>query len=188
MEVKYSPLSNELDLVESAVTDDHAFSQLYEHYFPQVYGFVYRRLGNKHAAEDVVSQVFLKMVEHLPRQSFSAKKPFNAWLFRVANTTLIDHYRATGRKTTEALPVDDAIPSDAMSSEHETEIVLERQRLELVLTKLSVRNQRIIQLKYFAELSNQEIAGVLKCTPNNVGVLLHRALKQAHKAYQKYAE
>ena len=188
MSTIYGPLPDEHELVELAKTDDAAFSRLYAHYFPQVYGFVVRRVGQRETAEDIVSQVFVKVVEHIPRLNCSPSRPFNAWLFRVASTTLIDYRRAMARRRTESLPAVDTVPDSAASAEHVTDIWLERQRLEKALDGLPERYQRVLHLKYFAQLSNEEIAQAMGCTSTNAGVLIHRALKQAHKIYGKYAK
>jgi len=58
--------------------------------------------------------------------------------------------------------------------------------LKTVLSKLPARDQEILHLKYFAGLSNQEIADTLHRTANNVGVLIHRALKKAADLHKKY--
>ncbi len=178
-------LENEQELAERAKTDDEAFVVLYEFYLPKIYGFVLRRCGHVQTAEDIVSTVFLKCVNALPKYR-ADQGAFGAWLYRIATNALIDHYRSAGRSTVEQLETAEELADAAASPSDLTETALESRRLRKILALLPPRDQEILNLKYFAGLSNQEIAETLGQTANNVGVLIHRALKKAIDLNKKY--
>jgi RNA polymerase sigma-70 factor (ECF subfamily) len=179
-------LDNEKMLVEQAKTDDRAFEVLYDFYFPKIYFFVLKRIGQKEATEDVVSATFMKVFTGL--KVFEAKNnhSFAAWVYRIASNKLTDYYRSQGRR-----PVVDiasvAEPEDE-SQDPEADFVrrLNKSIVEKILSRLSVRDQQVLQLKFFAELDNIEIAQALGTKPNNVGVWLYRALKRFRTIYQQY--
>lgn len=184
-----SHLPNEAELIIQAKTDDRAFELLYNHYFPKVYGYVFKRIGQKEAAEDIVSTAFLKIFTNLgdykPGQYNCS---FSAWIYRIVGNTLIDHYRKKSR-THENVDLEAiAEPEDGNQDVFE-EVARssERAMMHKLIEELPDNYKKAIELKYFAELSNIEIAEVLDISTVNVGVLLHRALKKIQELHQKYA-
>ena len=173
-------LQQEFELVEKAKTETEAFSQLYEHYLPKIYGYIYKRVGKQHQAEDLTSQTFLKMVENFARQTFT-EGGFKSWLYRIATNTVIDYYRT--QKKVE--PIDEHLeirdpessPAEELSQKENREAVLG------VLALLPEKHQQVLHLKFFADLSNVEIAASLGITENHLGVQLHRALQAFQKLY-----
>ncbi len=175
----------ERELVERARTDQVAFEQLYDLYFPQVYAYVVKRLRHREATEDLVSVVFMKIVANFPRYT-RRECSFKAWVFKIATNCLIDYYRYAAHRPEMLV---DELPEKIDSRPTPLGEVLQEERAWLVrktLLEISVKYQRIIQLKFFSELSNAEIAEVLNLSVNNVGVLLCRALKKFKEEYKKY--
>ena len=78
-------------LAELAINDDEAFAELYEKYFPLVYGMIFARLKDVTAADDVVSEIFMKVALNLDKHD--KKYAFSTWLFTIARNTLADYYR-----------------------------------------------------------------------------------------------
>ena len=111
------PRAYEDQLVERAKQDADAFGELYDHYFGQIYRFVFSRLRDQEAAEDVTSEVFFKALRAIGRYKPSGH-PFSAWLYQISVNAINDHYRS--RKPTSSLdsaiavadparPVDDRV-------------------------------------------------------------------------------
>ena len=165
---------NELAL--RATTDEEAFEELYEYFFPRVYNFIYARLKNSADADDVVSITFLKMNENL--ESYDpTKAAFSTWLFRIASNAIIDQTRhASHNQETEweeffdpSAPEHEEPESRMMSSETSRELLL-------ALDKLNERERRIIELKFWGDMDTRAIAEIVNMTEGNVRVTLHRAL------------
>src|ERR1700729_223231 len=87
------PRAYEDQLVERAKQDADAFGELYDHYFGQIYRFVYSRLRNQEAAEDVTSEVFFKALRAIGRYR-STGPPFSAWLYQISTNAITDHHRS----------------------------------------------------------------------------------------------
>src|SRR5260370_39858800 len=98
------PRAYEDQLVERAKRDAEAFGELYDHYFGQIYRFVYSRLHDQDAAEDVTSEVFFKALRAIGRYRPSGH-PFSAWLYQISVNAINDHYRS--RRTTSS--IEDAV-------------------------------------------------------------------------------
>ena len=87
-------LPDERSLVERAKTDPGAFGELYDRYFHQMYRFVFSRMRDQTAAEDVTSEVFIKALKGIPRYQDTGR-PFVAWLYQIAVNTVADRYRSS---------------------------------------------------------------------------------------------
>jgi len=79
-------------LAEKAVKDNDAFSELYEHYFPIIYNLIYYKVKNAEVADDITSDVFVKVCENLQKFN-SAKASFSTWISTIMNRTFIDYMR-----------------------------------------------------------------------------------------------
>src|SRR2546428_13804055 len=73
-----------------------ALEELYLLHFDRIYSYLNMSVGNRHDAEDLTTQTFLKMPE-APKRFRRQSAPFSAWLFRIAHTLALDHFRATLR-------------------------------------------------------------------------------------------
>ena len=164
------------DLALRAISDEEAFVELYEYFFPRVYNFIFARLKNSADADDVVSVTFMKMTENLANYN-PGKAAFSTWLFRIASNSLIDHTRRRGK--TEETELDDSFePSAPENEEPEVLITKSETSRELLsaLNNLNERERRIVELKFWGDLDSSSIADVLSMSEGNVRVVLHRAL------------
>ena len=160
--------------------DDRAFEMLYERYFDKMYAFVVRRVGHHQTAEDLASDVFMRAFTH--RQSFVWRTSFSAWIYRIATNRVTDYHRT--KKPSEEL--DEAKhdqPSTVPHAPDEVDRGILHRKLETVLEKLPERERIAVTMKFYGECDNGEIAQPLKVTPNNVGVIVHRALKKCQASY-----
>lgn len=166
-------------LVELAKTNSDAFAQLYDFYFPRVYAFVMAKIGSKDAAEDIVSDIFMKLVENLPKYH-DRGLPFSAWLFAVARNVLFDYYAKC--KKQEILPMDEGMDIKDENEESAPAKVASKNELKekvrTVMHKLPERELSILQMKFFSGLTNREIAATLNLSESNVGIILFRVLKK----------
>jgi RNA polymerase sigma-70 factor (ECF subfamily) len=178
-------LANEAELVEQAKTDDQAFEVLYRHYFPRIYGYLFKRTGNREVTEDLVSETFMKVFCNLKKyeqRNFS----FGCWLYRIATNNLIDYYRQAGRRAQVNLEDIQELKDYGATPEEIAGLAQNRELVKKALGKLKGRYQEVLHLKFFAELSNIEIAETLGLSVNNTAVLVHRALKKFALIYKKY--
>src|SRR5437762_1177764 len=73
-----------------------ALEELYLLHFDRIYSYLHMSVGNRHDAEDLTTQTFLKMLESIKRFRWQSA-PFSAWLFRIAHNLAMDHFRASRR-------------------------------------------------------------------------------------------
>jgi RNA polymerase sigma-70 factor (ECF subfamily) len=162
-------------LVASAQRGDRAaLEELYRLHFDRIYGYLQLSVGNRHDAEDLTNQTFIKMLESIDRFVWR-QAPFSAWLFRIAHNLAMDHFRAGRRWQPEEEPRDepDAVEPSAEDEAFETiglESVLE------MIEGLSSDQRDVLTLKFVFDFSNAEVATILGKTEGAVKSLQHRAL------------
>ncbi len=185
-DIAITHMSSGVDLISHAQTDDRVFCDLYDQFFDPIYAYTIRRLGDRDTAEDVVSATFEKVFLHLDRFD-KQRGTFQAWIYKIATNEIIDHVRKM--KRIAVTDPHDMVQDVAGTSQDALSVVIrhdESERVRIVLRRLPVRYQEILQLKFFSELSNGDIAEILEVTVGNAGVLLHRALERFHKEYTAY--
>ena len=155
--------------------DDAAITELYERYAPLIYRYVYYRLNSTADAEDITAEVFIKMVEALPRYQLTGA-PFEAWLYRIAFARVVDFHRRADRR-----PLADLSDSMADSKPNPEEQVSRRMEVEALrkaLHQLTDEQQHILILRFIEQKSHQEVAEVLGKSMTAVKSAQHRALVQ----------
>lgn len=178
------PHSTEDERAVRACTDEAAFTELYEHYLPRIFAYITRRMNDRDEAEDLVSLIFMRVVEKLP--NFNPQKAsFKTWIFTIATRMLIDYYRAHNRSRTEKIELAHDIPDGAKKPNEAAEGSMEREWVLDTIAQLSERHQRLLLLKFFGGFSVDELAEVFAVTPNNASVMANRALHAFRVKYQR---
>ena len=137
--------------------DPHAFGALYERYLKQIYRYCYVRLGNREAAEDATSEVFLKALRGLDNTEAGT---FIAWLYRIAGNVIIDTYR---RRSHPTCPIENIgyLEDDAPTPETAAMMSAERSDLNRALASLPPEYRTVIVLQ-LAGWTGEQIACTLK--------------------------
>jgi RNA polymerase sigma-70 factor (ECF subfamily) len=159
--------------------DREALEALYLLHFDRIYSYLHLSVGNRHDAEDLTTQTFLKMLEAIGRFRWQSA-PFSAWLFRIAHNRAMDHFRATRRwQPEEEVPEpEDAIEGSAEDAALES--IGRRSMLELI-ENLSHEQKQVLTLKFVFNFSNGEAGKILGKTEGAVKSLQHRALVSLQK-------
>ena len=175
------PLEDSLlkELVRKAQEGDtEAFSRMYDHFFTPVYRYAAFRLPPE-IAEDVASDIFVKIWEKL--HTYTAKRdiPFGAWVFRIARYTVIDAYRTHRgfEEVPDALPDPDTLNRADTAVHRQDTLRIVRKALE----QLPRRYREVLLLSFVSELPTHEVARVLKMTEGGVRILKLRALRKLEK-------
>ena len=173
-----SKAANDGQMIAEARSDPAAFVKLYRRHYDPVFRYCVHRLFERHTAEDITAEVFLKVVENLGRFRGNEQQ-FRNWLYKIATNAANDHLRRTARRDCLLKGARQQIGSQvADCGEPSTEkLALLR---EAVLS-LKPRHQTIITLRFFENLKLTEIAEVLGSSPGTVRSQLARALAKLRK-------
>jgi RNA polymerase sigma-70 factor (ECF subfamily) len=167
----------ERELVERARISPTAFGELYDHYFPLIYAYTLRRVGDPTDAEDIAALTFEKAMRGLERFEWKDVS-FSAWLYRIATNLITDHFRHAGRHKQVSF---EALEGVMSVPECDIESIDQAARLMELVAKLPEQYRRMIALKFFEGLSLDEMVEVLGQNKKTVTMKLYRSLKALKK-------
>jgi RNA polymerase sigma-70 factor (ECF subfamily) len=171
-------------LIDRAIIDgdEQAFAGLMQRYKKPVYHMILKMVRNVDDAEDLTIEAFAKAFRNLNK--FKKDYTFSTWLFRIATNNSIDFIR---KKRLETMSLDtsfkddsgEAVKIDVEDNElNPMEETIKTQKIELIrifVDKLPPKYQRLVKLRYFDELSYEEIAKELEAPLGTIKAQLHRA-------------
>src|SRR5438876_4967249 len=167
-------------LVERAQQGDRsALEELYLIHFDRIYSYLHMSVGNRHDAEDLTTQTFLKMLESIGRFRWQSA-PFSAWLFRIAHNLAMDHFRSRRRWQPEE-DVPEPPGSEEPSAELQAMQSIGRQSMLELIEGLSPEQQQVLTLKFVFNFPNADVATILGKTEGAIKSLQHRALGSLQK-------
>lgn len=151
-----APMDQEEFLIERAKAGDReAFGSLYGIYIKRIYDFVYFRVASKELAEDLVSAIFIKVMENMSK--FDSKKgSFSSWTYRIARNHVIDHYRTSKSQSS----LEDVELSDEGSQAERTEDSVFLLQADKLLKTLKPEQRDIIIMRVWDELPYADIAAI----------------------------
>lgn len=171
------------EYVKKAVAGDQkAYTVLMERYQKAIYHTMYRMIGNKEDADDLTQEAFSKAFNKL--STYAPRYAFSTWLFKIASNNCIDHIR---KKRLVLLSIDETIESEGgqtfsnnlkSTSLNPEQKFIQQQRIKLMRTlmgQLSEKYRLMIELRFFEELSYEEIAQELGIPLGTVKAQLFRA-------------
>jgi RNA polymerase sigma-70 factor, ECF subfamily len=172
------PDTNDCDMVVRARTDRESFGRLYDIYYPRILRHCLRRLFLRSVAEDVTSDVFLRVARQIPDFTGATHDDFIRWVHAIATQEINAYLRQTQRRSRlleEAIRrkatqvVDRAASSDDLAA-------LDWPRVYEALLTLDPRDQAIVTLRFFDDMAHEQIGGILDMRPGAVRTALTRAL------------
>ena len=152
---------------------EQSFSELLELYSDRCYGYFYRLSGNRTISEDLLSQLFVKLVTKI--RTFKGGS-FDGWVFKIAANIFRDYLRAKGRqkKLFERQKEEFDDPKATFRKDDDERI----DQLQVELNKLDADTKEAIMLRYYSDLSFKEIAGIRKEPIGTTLSKVHRGLKR----------
>ena len=147
---------------------------LYESYYDRIARYAFVRLGNQADAEDLAGEVFVRALESL--DSYRERGvPMQAWLFRIAHNLIVDHFRKSAKQKT--VSIDTVSVKAETDPEEQAMSGLEVARVIKALGKLTESQRKVIELRFFGELTSEEAGHVLNKRAGAIRELQSAAIK-----------
>ncbi|HVS08033.1 MAG TPA: sigma-70 family RNA polymerase sigma factor [Candidatus Dormibacteraeota bacterium] len=161
--------------------DQDAARSLYERYFDRIYNYVYARLGRAEDAEDLAIETMTKSLTRLDLFQDEGVA-FSSWVYRIAHNATIDHYRRQGKMSLVSLeqapPLESADPSELAVEQ------LSNDDLHVAIRDLTDEQQQVLILRFFQDLTANQVAAIMGKSVGAVQALQHRALGSLERALQ----
>ena len=154
--------------------DAGAFGDLYAKYAGLILRYLYVRVRDQEGAQDLTQEVFVRVIKGIGGFEYRGEKSFLGWLYTIANNVLIGQAR---RKRAISTPLDENIELVDPRGQDEVLSIYDRVALQQAISQLTQDQQQVLTLKFFADMTNNEIAVAIGRTEGAVKALQHRALQ-----------
>jgi RNA polymerase sigma-70 factor, ECF subfamily len=181
------------DFKEFNTSDPQVFGKIYDVFYPKIFGYAFRRVGDYDIARDVAAETFLKAFLNIKKYRFEGHS-ISAWLYKIATNEINLFFRSQKYR-----PDLFGQLSEEMLSDRELMAVFEKERrdterqmeeyeafteVQKHLKTLAVKYQEVIALKYFEEKTLLEISAILDKPEGTVKSLLSRGLEQLRQKFE----
>jgi RNA polymerase sigma-70 factor (ECF subfamily) len=169
-------------LAQAHEYDSEALAEIYDRYAHRIYSYLYRHLGDAAQAEDLTSEVFLRLLQALntPR---APRDHLLGWLYRVASNLATDWFRQQAKGKTVSLL------EELVADGHSPPVALEKHQLRWhlrqAISQLTPSQQQVILLRFGEGLKMAEIGQLMGKSEGAIKVLQHRAIKRLGKLLQR---
>jgi RNA polymerase sigma-70 factor (ECF subfamily) len=171
---------SELDLelpkviAQAQLGDSGAFGDLYGRYASLILRYLYARVRDQEGAQDLTQEVFVRVIKGIGSFEYRGEKSFLGWLYTIANNVLIGQAR---RKRAISTPLDENMELVDPHGQDEVLSIYDRVALQQAISQLTQDQQQVLTLKFFADMTNNEIAATIGRSEGAVKALQHRALQ-----------
>jgi len=156
------------------------FEKIYRHYMPKIYRFYYFKLKDRHLAEDLTSELFVRVYKGLRKTSLNSKS-FSVWIYRIANNLMIDYFRKTGKADEQQNPFTEGYFA-------RNEPGFENRKLAAAVGRLTELQRDAVLLKFVEDMDYDTIAQVLKKRKATVRGIVFRAMTELKAEIKKEHE
>ncbi len=158
---------------------------LFERHSAHLFNYLYRLTGDRHLSEDLVQEVFVRMLKY--RHTYRGESKFTTWMFQIARNARVDHFRKVPQGE---VPIEEdkgqhvsALPTPVEHAEQEEEMRL----LLNALRMLPVEKRELLLLRGFQGLKFEEIARAMSCSVNTIKGRALRAVQELKVLVQDLA-
>lgn len=164
--------------------DSQVIGAVYDKYFPEVYRYIYYRLGDQTLAEDIASDVFVRLLE-AAQGGRAPQTNIKAWLISTASHVVMDHLRRKYRRPVEA--ISESMPDLGPGVHAEFDLREQNRSFQEAYAQLTVEQQDVLALRFGQGCSLEETALHMKKNINAVKALQFRALAAIQRAIGEVA-
>lgn len=180
--VKCKDLNDSELIIVIQTQNRQVYKELFSRYQKKLFTYIFHLVGNKDETEDILQNVFSKTYKNI--RNFDTTRKFSSWIYRIAHNESVNflkrkskRYTVSWEDITSSKDKLDTATNDEMPEEKWLKQEINRD-MQQALSKLSKKYRQILELRYFKELSYEDISGMLGKPVNTVGTLINRAKKK----------
>ncbi len=164
--------------------DEQAFVQIYEHFSPQIYRYVYRLTGNRELADDITQETFLRAFQNI--RGLARDSNISAWLYRIASNACFDLLRR--RRLITWMPIlEESDKTDEFTEDDFSPRIVESEVVRRALLEMPPALAVCLVLRSVEGFSCEEIAEILRIPKGTVFSRLARARESFIQIYSRLA-
>ena len=171
---------------DSVVQPDGSASKdigvLFDRFYMKVFRYLFYKIGDTHIAEDLASEVFMRLVRNVNQNPGIQIAP--AWLFTIAHNLAVDHFRSLS--TRMAASLEETTPMSSESTESTIDNLLDSQALQNAIRTLSEDQAEVILLRFINNLSISDTASAMGRSETAIKALQRRALLALRKVFAEW--
>jgi RNA polymerase sigma-70 factor (ECF subfamily) len=171
-------------IAQAQTGDPGAFGEIYAKYAGLILRYLYARVRDQEGAQDLTQEVFVRVIKGIGGFEYRGEKSFLGWLYTIANNVLIGQAR---RKRAISTPLDESIEIVDPRGQEEVLSIYDRVALQQAISQLTLDQQQVLTLKFFADMTNGEIAAQIGRSEGAVKALQHRALQSLQQIMAREA-
>ena len=162
--------------------DPGAFGEIYGKYAGLILRYLYVRVRDQEGAQDLTQEVFVRVIKGIGGFEYRGEKSFLGWLYTIANNVLIGQAR---RKRAVSTPLDENMELVDPRGQEAVLSIYDRVALQQAIGQLTQDQQQVLTLKFFADMTNNEIAATIGRSEGAVKALQHRALQSLQQIMER---
>jgi RNA polymerase sigma-70 factor (ECF subfamily) len=171
-------------IAQAQTGDPGAFGDLYAKYAGLILRYLYVRVRDQEGAQDLTQEVFVRVIKGIGGFEYRGEKSFLGWLYTIANNVLIGQAR---RKRAISTPLDESLELVDPHGQDAVHSIFDRVALQQAMSQLTADQQQVLTLKFFADMTNNEIATLIGRSEGAVKALQHRALQSLQQIIAREA-
>ncbi len=177
-------ISTEYHLVSKCQQNPKYFAAIYEKYYEPLYLFVYKRVDNEAATDDLVAKVFMRCLMHIKQYKFQGV-PFSAWMYKIAINEINQFFRKQKKLSRTVSMQQQHVDQLYEYIDHQGPQFDPNVIVAALLESLSAKELQFIELRFFEQYSFKEMAYLLGTTEGNAKIKTYRILDKLKKVAHK---
>jgi RNA polymerase sigma-70 factor (ECF subfamily) len=171
-----------IDLTLLHQLDSHTIAAVHDRYYAEIYRYTRYRLDDGNAAEDLTSEVFIKLLEAI-KKGYGPKESIKGWLMGTANHLINDYYRKKYQRPTTEL--ENAGLRSKINPIEISENLEEMQQIRDAMINLTSEQQHVLALRFGGDYSLEETAAIMGKKVNAIKALQYRAIAALRRELEK---
>ncbi|MDQ1284402.1 MAG: polymerase sigma factor [Patescibacteria group bacterium] len=162
--------------------DSERYGEIIERYQGKLFAYLYRLIGNREEAQDLLQDVFIKVYRNL--RGYDADRKFSSWIYRIAHNEAVNHIKRKSLKRfvswESVVSTKDKLESSSNEEGAQDAWVRKEisQEVNAAIDKLPAKYKQVLLLRYYSDNSYEEISEILGRPVNTVGTLINRAKRK----------
>lgn len=175
-------MSSDIHIMQEVKSGDFdKLGLLFERYKLPLLGYFYRQIGNREYCEDLVQNVFMRMLKY--RHTFDGYDKFTTWMYTIARNVAMDHFKKNNR-----YQYSDELSQHQKADAETDEQLIEEESIRLLskaLMQLSPEKKQVLVMSKYQGIHYKEIGEIIGCSEGAVKLRVFRAMQELKKIYKK---